>query len=135
MYKTFLLIVSSLYICCSCQENFDNHLKREASEYTQKHCPEYIEEGNTLDSLSYDIKARNLIRWHTLSGTMDTPAARDALIIHSSEVKAQLLRELRNDVQKETGKDEKILFTYIYRSISTKDIVFQTTFTPNDYQR
>ena len=54
-YSIFLLV---LLLIVSCQENFDQRLKREAQSYTQNNCPQEVEAGLWLDSLSYDIPSR-----------------------------------------------------------------------------
>ena len=135
MYKIFLSAIATLCVLTSCQEDFDNRLKREATEYTKKHCPLRIEEGNTLDSLTYNLDTRTLTRWHSLSGNMDTQVAIDALCDHPELVRNQLLAELRNDVQMEACKEAKVFFTYVYQSASSRDTIFTTTFSPEDYRR
>ena len=135
MNKKYILILSTLLLASSCQENFDSHLQREANDYTRKHCPMRIEEGNTLDSMTYDIPTRTLTRWHSLSGIMDTPSSKSAFDKHPDLVRSQLLKELRGDVEKGTCKDEGILFRYVYSSSSNHEVVFTTTFTVSDYER
>ena len=119
----------------SCQEDFDHHLKRETQEYTQKHCPSHIEEGNRLDSMTYDIPSRNLTLWYTFSGVLDTPVARNAALNNMERLRHQLLLELRGDTKWETCKDENITFTYSYRSSALQKEIFRISFTSSDYQR
>ena len=135
MKNKFIFFLTAFLLLSSCQVDFDNHLKRETESYTHKHCPMRIEEGNTLDSMTYDINTRTLTRWHTLSGIMDSPASREAFANHPDLIRNQLLMELRGDVEKQTCKDEGIFFRYVFRSSATGQNIFTTTFSLSDYIR
>lgn len=133
--KIILLIAAGVALLSSCQEDFDHHLQREAKAYTQKHCPQRIEDGNTLDSATYDVTTRTYTQWYTFSGFLDSPAAHTASLANLDKLKAQLVSALRGDTKWETCKENGINFSYIYRSSSQDKVLFRITVTPEDYRR
>lgn len=133
MYK-LLIPLAGLLLCAGCQEDFDHRMLREAQEFTLKHCPYRAEAGTVLDSATYDLSSRTFIRWFSLHGELDTPAARAAAQQNLSFVKEGLKRELRGDTSWETCKAEGIRFAYVYRSSSCRDELFRIVLTPEDYR-
>ena len=133
--KFILLFAAGFTLLTGCQEDFDHHLQREAIAYTQKHCPQTIEEGNTLDSATYDITTRTYTQWYTFSGFLDSEPAHTAAVCNLDKLRAQLIAALRGDTKWETCKDNGINFSYVYRSSSKDEVLFQITLTPDDYRR
>ena len=133
--KYIFLCAIGAIVLSSCQEDFDHHLQREAISYTQKHCPQNIETGITLDSATYDIPSRTYTQWHTLSGFLDSPEAHKASLDNLDKLKAQLVTTLRGDTKWETCKENGIDFAYAYRSASKGEQIFKITLTPKDYRR
>lgn len=135
--KPYLPILSLSAICCflsACQENFDKRLEREARDYTLKHCPLNIEEGNVLDSTTYDLTTRTYHRWFTLSGPLDNPDAVAAMQNYPEELKRQLILELKNAPDWKECKEQGINFAYTYRSTRTGRVLFKVNLSKNDYQ-
>lgn len=78
-YSIFLLV---LLLIVSCQENFDQRLKREAQSYTQNNCPQEVEAGLWLDSLSYDIPSRTYTSHYTASATNEQLLREQTPLLH-----------------------------------------------------
>ncbi|HRF85432.1 MAG TPA: hypothetical protein PLN34_02575 [Alloprevotella sp.] len=135
--KLYFPILSLFIISCAlnaCQENFDTRLKREARDYTLKHCPQNIEENNVLDSTTYDIATRTYHRWFTLSGLLDTPESAAAMQNYPEDLKRRLTIELKNAPDWKECKEQGINFAYTYRSARTGKTLFNVRLSKNDYQ-
>lgn len=129
-----LSLFITICVLSACQENFDTRMKHEAHDYTQKHCPQNIEENNVLDSTTYDIATRTYHRWFTLSGLLDTPESATTMQKYPEELKRQLILELRTAPGWKECKEQGINFAYTYRSARTGKKLFKVSISKNDYQ-
>lgn len=126
----FLIPAATLLLCVTgCQENFDKRLEREAREYTAKHCPEQAEPGTTLDSLSYDVSQRVYSMYYTLSGQ------NEAVFVSSlAYVRDGLVERLVMDEKTKAIKEHDVAFRFVYRSMQSKKVIYETTLRPSDYR-
>lgn len=128
MNKSFAIMVLSL-ILASCGSNFDSRLKTEAEQFTEKHCPQQVDDITTLDSAVYDISRRTYMRYFKLAASA-MPVARENRLA----VKASLLEELKSNASWKRCKDEHINFEYIYRNANHASDAFTIRLEPKDYQ-
>ena len=97
----------------------------EAREYTQKHCPEKLDEFTTLDSMVYNSEERTL--------TVEDAVA-ELLRSNRPSIKETLLANLRNDAKWKTCKDKETNFGYIYKTRNGNQPVCRIVLKPEDYQ-
>lgn len=112
----------------ACQENFDNRLQRETREFTKNHCPQEIEPGCILDSISYDCTNRTYTWWYQLSDTGVWVFQQNASLLHH-----RLKENLQNDTELKALKSKGINFRYVYRSSCQGNIVYETTIQVDEY--
>lgn len=95
----------------ACQESYEQRLARESKEYTRKNCPVVLQEGVTLDSITYEEQTRTRHQWYTLSGQYDT------LGIKSN---GNMRKQVFSDPNAIKMGREGIAIRYTYRSASHK---------------
>ncbi len=134
MKKISFVFLSVMLSLVSCQESFDERCQREARAYTEKNCPQVIDDGCVLDSATYLVPSRTYCYHYTLTGRFDQPEVRQRIIEKNSALRAELLKALCNSIDLKAYKDEGINFSYIYRSASTRQQVLKYTFTAQDYK-
>lgn len=122
------LLSSLVFILAACGSNFDERLEHEARQYTEKHCPQRLDDITTLDSVVYEIGVRTYTRYLTVPGEAAATVRQNG-----EAVKAALLTELKNDAAWKTCKDEGINFKYIYRTSGSSEVIYTTTLTRSDY--
>lgn len=110
----------------ACHEDFDSRLQRESIEYTKNNCPETVEPGTVLDSVTYSPKQRTYTLWYRLTAENSQILQDNTPLLHQT-----LLQKLVNDVNYKALKDEGINFSYVYRTNRT--IIYQTIITKNEY--
>ena len=104
----FSLLIATIFLYSACQENFDQRCIQEAAEYTKTHCPQQLGEGNTLDSISYNIETRTYQYYYTISGKWDTPTNIDSIVQQKEILKEHLLDKLNNSIELNACKKEGI---------------------------
>lgn len=106
-------------------------LARETAEFSAKHCPKDIGEGQRLDSLSYDITSNALTHYYTLAGKHVT---REFLADKKTDIRQRLLSGLKGEKSMEAMRQEKVDFVYRFRAAVSGQEVLEFTFTPQDYK-
>lgn len=128
--KTSVVIIT-LLICSlatSCQENFDKRLHREAKEYTESKCPQEVEPGLRLDSITYNVAARTYTTFFSANATNEQVLRSNSPLLHQ-----MLVKQLINNAEYKDVKDKGVTFHYVYLSQATKTIFYETTVTANEY--
>lgn len=125
-----LTCLTTLISSCSF-ENFDERCAREAKEYTDKYCPRRMNDYTTMDSLVFNPHTRTFYYYYCLEGQLDNDSIITAKVANSFI--EQLKKELTTSVELRAYKEKDVNFCYVYLSRSTGKTLFETTFTPDDY--
>lgn len=123
----FLALLAS-FALTGCQGNFEERLREEAQQYTQKHCPQMLDGVTQLDSVAFDLASRTYIRYMTIPAEVAAVAKSKP-----ATVKSTLLEELKNDASWKKCKDHAINFRYVYREAGNPLPVITITLKPSDY--
>ncbi len=130
-------ILPILFVCtlafCSCQEKKADYFEREAKEYTEKHCPQQLDEFTRIDSIVYvkNDEAGELKLYYTLTLSDE---ARAEVMNKLSELGEENLRIVRNSVIYAKHKEAGVSFTYIYHDATLGDKIAEYHFTKKDYE-
>lgn len=127
MHK-LLYICLFAYVFASCQEDFDKRLQREAQEFTETKCPMEPETGTRLDSTTYDPQSHIYTRWFSLSQQNEAAVLANAPLLRRS-----LVHQLIDDVDFKAVKENGVTFRYVYRSLQTGKIVYDTNIKAEEY--
>lgn len=112
---TGLMALSVLAAMLSaCQESYEQRLSRESKEYTRKNCPVVLQDGVTLDSITYEEQTRTRHQWYTLAGQWDTTGIKS---------NGQMRKQVFSDPNAIKMGREGISIRYTYRSASRKNVV------------
>lgn len=128
--KIYILFIATICLFISCQETMEERCAREAKEYTKKNCPAKIYDNLVHDSIVFEKDTRSMCYYYTFTENVNinTKEKRD-------ETGRIFLDNLKNSTSLKTYKDAGLNFKYTYYSSNgKKDIVFQKTFTKQDYQ-
>lgn len=123
--------IIAIAMLSACQENLEQRCQREAHTYTEKNCPALIAKDVTIDSLTFDKQSHTLCYAYTLGGVLD-----DSAIVNKSELKQQMLMDLRNATSLKIYKEAGYSFRYVYYSRKHQgqkllDVVYKA----KDYQK
>lgn len=127
--KLILSVLVSAFLLCSCQENFEKSLQREAREFTEKQCPQEVEEGTMLDSLVYLPTSHTLTHYYSVN-----PANEKILKDKTPLLHHMLVQRTANDIVYKSVKDKGVTFKYVYYSESKKTIVYETQVEAHEYK-
>lgn len=120
--------ITLLCAMCACQGNFDDRLEKEAKAFTADNCPQEVEAGTLLDSLTYDKQQRIYTLHYSVNATNEAALREKANLMHQL-----LLNNLRNDVSYKDVKDQGVTFRYIYRSKENRTTVYTTDIPSTEY--
>ena len=123
--------IIAIAMLSACQENLEQRCQREAQAYTEKNCPALIAKDVTIDSLTFDRQSHTLCYAYTLGGVLA-----DFAIVNKSELKQQMLMDLRNATSLKIYKEAGYSFRYVYYSRKQQgqkllDVVYKA----KDYQK
>ncbi len=125
----FPLLLSAL-VLTACQESLEERCAREAKEFTEKQCPSQIAANMVIDSLVFEPASHTLKYCYTLESVLD-----NAEQLQQHDLRAMLLKELRNTTQMKLYKDAGYTFRYVYYSKAHPgQMLFETTLKEKDYQ-
>ena len=112
---------------CGCQRSFDEQLAEEARAYTEKHCPQRLDDYTMLDSTVYDLQNRTYKNYLTL-GRETPPTLLDNLPL----VRQSLIRDLQDNPNWNSARERGVRFEYIYR-MERDGSRFSVLLGPEDY--
>ncbi len=127
---TTLLVIACAMLLASCQESMEDRCERECKTYTKKNCPMRVEEGVTLDSMTFQRASHTVCYYYTLTGMVDNEQA-----VRQSNIRGMLLDQVKNSAHLRIYKENDYHFRYAYRSSQQRGkIIFDTTITEKDYR-
>ena len=131
MKKTILpLLATMLLFATGCQESLEDRCAREASEYTQKHCPTLITKDIVLDSMTFERQSHTICYVYTVNGIIDDPE-----VIQRGDPHERLLHQIKNSPNLKLYKDAGYSFRYTYFSTKNKGVqLYSATFHEKDYK-
>ena len=130
-YIVFLFAVLAF---SSCQEKKADFFEREAKAYTEKHCPQQLDEFTRVDSVVYvkNDEAGELRFYYSVTFKEDT--LRTLMMDHLGELGDSHLKSVRNSVFYSKQKEAGVTFTYIYHDAVRGDKFAEYHFAPDDYR-
>ncbi len=130
-WKSILLgavSVFTLSAVTACGSSFEQRLTEEAKEYTANHCPEKVEDGMYLDSISYDGSANVYTSYFSVEKDAENVLNGNIPLLHQ-----MLLQQLRDNVNYQALKEHHVTFAYLYRSKATGQAFFTTRIEAKEY--
>lgn len=130
IHKVFLANLLIVFVFLSCKDNFDRKLQRETAEFTRNNCPNAVEDGTYLDSVSYIPQTHTYNLYYSLNEGNEAIYKQNTHLLHDF-----LVKNLKNSTEYKELKDQRINFQYVYSSQTTKVLIYKTTITSNEYSR
>lgn len=122
-------------LTAACGKPFDDRMDEEARRYTARQCPQALDAGSRLDSLTYTATGRTLTRWITLHGPLDDEQTRRQLQTNPETIRQYLLGQTATDADLQEARRHGVTFRFVYRSASLSAYLHEITLTPDDYRR
>ncbi len=119
----------ALFAATACGSSFEERLTEEAKEYTANHCPEKVEDGMTLDSISYDGKTNVYTSYYSVDKSAEDVLNSNIPLLHQL-----LLGQLKDNVEYKTVKEHRVCFAYLYRSKTTGRAIYTTRIEAKEYE-
>lgn len=113
----------------------DDRLADEARTYTERQCPQMLDAGSRLDSLTYDRASRTLTRWITLYGVLDNEETLRQMKNDGPRLRGVLLAQTETNTDLQQSRRYGVNFRFVYRSASHPAFRQEFILTPNDYRR
>lgn len=133
MKKIVFMAAAILLLATSCQEKKMDRFVREAKEYTEKNCPQHLDNFTTLDSMVFvkkDNGIGNVRMYYSLQLTDEQKAIfMDDLATFGEEN----LRIVKTSVHFMQYKDAGVIFSYIYHDAVTGEKIVEYNYSPNEY--
>ena len=129
MKKVFIAVLT-VALFAACQESLEEKCAKEARVYTEKNCPSKLGDNIIIDSMTFEVATHTLHYHYRLTGVADSVGA-----LSIDDVKATLLKDLRNTTSMKAYKDAGYSFAYTYRSEKNPEtVLYDVTLTTDDYQ-
>lgn len=130
MRKLYILLLIGA-VLTACQESFEDRCEREAKDFTTKKCPAQINLNTRIDSMTFDKRTLTVSYYYTMSGSAD-----NAMAIKKMNPRETLQKEVKNSTALNAVREHEYNIRYVYRSSANEGLVlFETTFTPKDYNK
>ncbi|MDO4715289.1 MAG: hypothetical protein Q4A44_03300 [Bacteroidales bacterium] len=107
-------------------------LARETAEFSAKHCPKEIGEGQRLDSLAYNITNNTLTHYYTLAGKHVTAAF---MADKKQAIGQKLLSGLQQEKALAEMRKQGVDFAYEFRAAMSGELVLEYRFSPDEYNK
>lgn len=132
-FKTVAVAITALLMTTSCHHaTVDDRAEKEAREYTERYCPTPENDMQSMDSIHFDRDTHTFTYHYKLLGAADDPKVIDKI---QAKVRTALLEDLVSNTGTKLYKDHNFVFHYIFRSKSTRKILFEERFTAKDYNK
>lgn len=133
--KKWLILPFLLLALTACQESFDERCRREAREYTERFCPQQMDNHVTLDSTVYDATSRTYRYYYSIARNEQTAGMEERVKAQEADFRSKLLLMLINSVQLKPYKDEGINFEFVYAFSADRTPMLRIRFTRADYDK
>lgn len=131
-YCFMFLVVLAVLLFAACHESLEDRAERECKEFTEKNCPQQLQNGMVYDSLTFERDSRTIHYWYTITGKGD-----DANIIRKQrpQLRSSLLEGIRDDVESRVYKDAGFGFAITCHSQKAPtEVLLDEHFTAKDYK-
>ena len=128
--RSLVLLLTFGIFVTSCQEDFNHRLQREAREFTESSCPQEVEAGNVLDSMSFNPVTQTYGLYYSVNAENEQVLRASSRLLH-----LKLLNILVANTDYKEVKEHGVTFKYVYRSKQTSSIVYQTDIKASEYQK
>lgn len=122
------LIILSLACCilAACHESLEDRAARECKEFTEKNCPQRLQNGMIYDSLVFEPQSRTIHHYYTITGAGDNP---EVFRKKKGELHKAEKESIESDVSTKTYRDRGFRFKVTVRSQKNQGmILFNETF-------
>lgn len=124
------IVLTALSSCH--HDTLEERAAKEAREYTAHYCPTPYENNTRTDSISFEKDTRSFHYYYKVNGKLDN----EKLFAEKKEtLRAILLKELKENTQNKTFKEQGFSFRYTFRSASDNKKLLDVTFTRKDYSK
>jgi len=133
-YVVYTMLAAGMLLTSSCQESKGERFEREAREYTEKNCPQKLDQEGVfvLDSMVFRNDGSRVMRnFYTVD--LDS-AGLQAFNEKTEDMRKLLLDAIQNSADMRNVRDEGLSVEYIYRDKSTGKEIGVFRFTKEDYE-
>lgn len=129
-WGAFSIALCLALTACS-HTSLEDRAEQEARDFTERYCPTPVQNLQRTDSVTFD-KASHTFKYHyTLTGAADNIEAINKV---RDQLRPALLKDLVGNTQSKVFKEEGYSFQYIYRSATSKKVLYELVLTAKDYQ-
>lgn len=118
-------MAAALLALCACQESMTDRAAREASEFTERHCPTPYVQNERTDSMTFDKAKKTFTYYRRLRDIADN---REVIAAQRSNLREALRRSVENNPSVKNYRKENFHFRFVYRSDSTGETLLDESF-------
>lgn len=131
MKHTYLYLLLALLLFGCGRKSFEEQIADQLQEFTEKQCPQQMDEFTTLDSMNYHQPTNTIHYYYTFSGKLDNKDILSEGVLE--DFQEEMLIKLRDDLKLKQEKEHGITFAYHYLSQMTKKPLVEFIFTKENY--
>ncbi|MBQ0050017.1 MAG: hypothetical protein KBT12_07275 [Bacteroidales bacterium] len=129
-YGILLVLLAAGLTSCG-RKSFEEQVAIQLQEFTEKQCPQKLDDFTTLDSMSFDQPNNTINYYYTFSGQLDNPDVLTNGVLE--DFKEDMILKLHDDLKLKEEKQHGITFAYHYLSRSTRKPLVEFVFTKEEY--
>ncbi len=129
--KKILYLIVAIVALSACQEKKMDRFVREAREYTEKKCPERLDNVTTLDSMVFVNSAEGELRLYYSLQLNDE--MKELFMNSLGDLADENLKIVKSSVIYIMYKDAGVTFSYIYHDAVTGEKLVEYNFTKDQY--
>lgn len=117
----------------ACQHSsLEDRAEKDAKDFTERYCPTPVQNMQRTDSITFDKATHTFSYYYTLTGDADSQKNVNTV---RSKIQKALIDDLIGNTASKAYKEQGYNYHYVFRSETTKAVLFETTLTKKDYQQ
>lgn len=125
-------LAAYLFLSTACNHSsLEDRAEKDAKDFTERYCPTPVQQMQRTDSITFDRSTHTFKYYYTLTNAADNA---DNVNKVKHKLKPALLKDLKDNTNNKLYKKEAYNFHYIFRSESSKKVLYELVLTAKDYK-
>lgn len=130
IFYTFATLVAVILLSACHHDSLADRAEKEVKDYTERYCPTPMTNEQRTDSITFTRATNTINYYYTLGGRADNVEVFQKFKPKLTKI---VLQQLKDDTHIRAYKQAGFSFHYVFRSLSTGDVLLEKTFTKRQY--
>lgn len=132
MNRTLICFALAAVLFWGCHESLADKAARQCREFTERNCPQQLQNGMIYDSLTFDRQSLTIHYWYTITGPGDNA---ELISRQRQKLRSTLLESIKSDVQSVKYKEAGFAFAVTCHSgKAPNQVLLDERFTEKEYE-